>query len=286
MTTEINDGQVLARRIETGWAALGAASAEAFGTQRQGSVVATTRLAGGFAVRYGTGDALAEMLSQAQGMGFDGPVTDADLDRLMAFYGESGGRHTVEVATLADPGVLTSLAARGYRPMESTHVLFRPLGPADTDPGFLRRAVTVTSGDGENAAACAEVVLRGFFEGPGEPPEGLADVMEAMTAAPGSSRWLARVGGGGPADLSGEPAGGACLFCLEGLAFFAGDATLPAFRRLGVQGALIRARLAEAARLGCEITAVCTQPGSVSQRNYERAGFRLHHARVLMAHGF
>ena len=104
--------------------------------------------------------------------------------------------------------------------------------------------------------------------------EHLLAVMDAMLAAPGASGWFAR--------QNGEPAGGATMIIHDRLAQFAGDATVPECRQRGVQTALIHARLAEAARQGCDLAVVCTKPGTPSQRNYERAGFRLIYARILM----
>jgi hypothetical protein len=123
-------------------------------------------------------------------------------------------------------------------------------------------------------AAWRRSVIDGFFEGSGAAPAEILEAMDAMSDAVGSSCWLARV--------EGAAAGGGVLIVHEGLALFAGDGTPPAHRRRGAQSAIIRARLTEAARLGCDLAAVCTAPGSVSQRNYERADFRLVYARTLM----
>jgi GNAT superfamily N-acetyltransferase len=62
---------------------------------------------------------------------------------------------------------------------------------------------------------------------------------------------------------------------LGSTAMLGGAATLPAFRRRGVQRALIEARLAVAARAGCELAIVTADPGSSSARNVERTGFQL-----------
>ena len=61
-----------------------------------------------------------------------------------------------------------------------------------------------------------------------------------------------------------------------------GDATLPAFRRQGVQCALIEARLAMAAQAGCDLAIVTADPGSSSGRNAERMGFQLVCTHVAM----
>jgi len=69
------------------------------------------------------------------------------------------------------------------------------------------------------------------------------------------------------------------------VAQFGGAATLPAFRRRGVQTALLRARLAVAERAGCDIAVVVTQPASKSQQNVQREGFSLLYARQLLVKG-
>ena len=66
------------------------------------------------------------------------------------------------------------------------------------------------------------------------------------------------------------------------VAQFSGAGTLPRFRRRGVQTALLRARLMDAAAAGCRIGVVLTQPGSKSQQNVQREGFALLYARHLL----
>jgi len=61
----------------------------------------------------------------------------------------------------------------------------------------------------------------------------------------------------------------------RGVASFGGAGTLPEFRNRGVQKALLLARLAKAAEHGCDLAMVATMPGSGSQRNVERQGFRV-----------
>jgi ribosomal protein S18 acetylase RimI-like enzyme len=68
----------------------------------------------------------------------------------------------------------------------------------------------------------------------------------------------------------------------DGLAQLSGAATLPAHRRRGVQSALLRARLVDAAAAGCDLAVVTTDPGSKSQENVQRAGFELLYARAIL----
>ena len=98
--------------------------------------------------------------------------------------------------------------------------------------------------------------------------------MRDMVSARGFVRYLARRGD--------TPAGGASLRVGEGIALLCGAATLPAHRRHGVQSALLTRRLADAAREGCEVAVVTTQPGSKSQQNVQRQGFGLLYARAVL----
>ena len=49
-----------------------------------------------------------------------------------------------------------------------------------------------------------------------------------------------------------------------------------------MQTALLAARLSNAARQGCEIAVVTTQPGSKSQQSVQRRGFELLYTRAIL----
>ncbi|HVF32055.1 MAG TPA: GNAT family N-acetyltransferase [Acidimicrobiales bacterium] len=88
--------------------------------------------------------------------------------------------------------------------------------------------------------------------------------------AAGATFYLARV--------EGVPAATAALTVTDGgLAYLADGATLPAFRGRGIQTRLIRRRLADAQRAGCELAASQAAFGSTSHRNLSREG---------LVHGF
>jgi GNAT superfamily N-acetyltransferase len=81
-------------------------------------------------------------------------------------------------------------------------------------------------------------------------------------------------------------AAGACGFSARnGIASFFGDATLTAHRRAGVHSAMIAERLRLAIEGGCELATAGTQPGSTSQRNYQRLGFEVAYTRLTMISG-
>jgi GNAT superfamily N-acetyltransferase len=71
-----------------------------------------------------------------------------------------------------------------------------------------------------------------------------------------------------------------------GLAQLCGAATLPAFRRRGIQAALLQRRIHDGAQAGCDLAVVTTQPGSKSQQNVSRQGFALLYARAILLKEF
>jgi GNAT superfamily N-acetyltransferase len=66
----------------------------------------------------------------------------------------------------------------------------------------------------------------------------------------------------------------------DGVALLGGASTRPAHRRKGAQLALLGARLAAARRHGCDLAMMAARPGSASQRNAERHGFRIAYTRI------
>jgi GNAT superfamily N-acetyltransferase len=60
----------------------------------------------------------------------------------------------------------------------------------------------------------------------------------------------------------------------------AGASTIPSARRQGAQRALLAARLGYARETGCDLAMMCAEPGSASQRNGERQGFRIAYTRT------
>ena len=64
------------------------------------------------------------------------------------------------------------------------------------------------------------------------------------------------------------------------LALLAGASTVPGARGQGAQRALLATRLAYAAAEGCTMAMMGASPGSGSQRNAERSGFRIAYTRI------
>lgn len=247
----------LARRLEAAEAAM------ARGCVRWGA--ATLEVAGGCAVFAGAGSPL----TQAVGLGLNGPVSQADLDSLVAFFRSREAPLRIEVCPLADAGFLAALAARGCRVTEFNNVLAMPLAGYEALPSPRVRQMSPGEED-----LWSLTVGRGFFEEARLTPDEM-DVGRDIAAMPSAECYLAFDGG--------EAAGGAALVVGDSLATLFADSAIARFRRRGLHRELIAARLAEAAARGCDMAAACTQPGSPSQRNYERFGFRIIYSKVTLA---
>lgn len=249
----------LARRLEA------AEAANARGCTAIHPEAATLDVAGGCAVFVGAGSPL----SHAVGIGLDGPVTGAEIDRLEAFYRSRGGKVSVELCPLADAGILETLGERGYRVTEFNNVLVKRLAgtPIVLTPR-VRRALP------DETDIWSHTVGRGFFEAHELTTEEM-DVGRAIFAMPGALCYLA-------VTESGELAGGAAAAVYSGLATLFADSTIADHRRGGLHRELIAARLNEALAQGCDLATASTLPGSGSQRNYERMGFEVAYTRITL----
>ena len=235
-------------------------------------------IAGGVAVFAGRESPVNKMI----GIGFDGAADRRDLDEIERRFAARGSRLQAEVSTLADPALHGMLASRGYAPSGFENVLGYPLtGPVhDTPP-----RIQVSLARPDELPALADAVVDAFAApdtgGVGgdviPPSQELREWCLITWSLPGFRAYTARI--------DGQLAGGGSLRIDGDVAQFSGAGTLPAFRRRGVQSALLRARLADAARAGCEVGVIVTQPASPSQHNAQRAGFSLLYARQLLVKG-
>jgi GNAT superfamily N-acetyltransferase len=249
---------LLARRLE----AAEAANARGCSGQ-QGSAV--LEIAGGCAIFVGADSPL----TQAVGLGLNGPISEAQIDTLECFFRSRGAPVSIDFCPLADPGFLEILGARGYRAAEFNNVLVKRLAGAE-----IVLTPRVRRATGGEADLWSHTVGHGFFEQP-ELTTDEMDVGRAIFAMPGALCYLA-------CTESGMPAGGGAMAIHEGLATLFADSTVPAHRRAGLHRELIAARLNEAIAQGCTLATASTLPGSGSQRNYERLGFQVVYTKITL----
>jgi len=226
----------------------------------------TEHIAGGIAFFGG----VTYPANQCVGMGFEGEVTGKDIDRVESFFRSRGVASTVVVSPLAHESLRKLLGERGYAIAEFNSVLIRRIDPDETFP--MPAGVVIERVTHNTIKPWMNAIAKGF-----EQDISVAeDVFGGFAALPGAMAFLARI-----EDKVVGGCGGRVIPEARIAAFF-GTATLPEYRCRGVQTALIAQRLHEAANATCEYAVVSTIPGSGSQRNMERRGFRLAYTKVVM----
>jgi GNAT superfamily N-acetyltransferase len=254
-------GLELARRLEAAHAWRGVEYARAQQALHPDWPVAVKAVAGGFAVYV----APNSPVNWVTGLGMSGPVNAVDWAGVEDFYLERGDAPRLHLCPLADRSLLDLLRKHACRLESLLSVLActlpdgvvhlpRPTGIEVTRPGPTE----------------ADLWIRTTAQGFGDtetPPQESVDILAPNFYAANAVPFLAWV--------DGQPAGGGSLLLHEGVAEFGGDSTRPAFRRRGVQMALLQARMTAARELGCDLAMLLTDPGSDSQHNAERAGFRV-----------
>lgn len=256
--------QSLAKRLELTEGRGNAAFVEVQARQDPASGATWADIGGTLAMFSGVGSPL----TQTFGLGVGGPLTDPDLGALETFFTSRGAAVVHEVSPLAGVEVFARLAGRGYRPVELSSVMFRPLEGTGTAIDVNPRIRVRTVGPGETGRY-ASVSARGWSE-----------AAEVQAFIDGFARVSVEYATCVVAELDGAAIATAALFISEGVGLLAGASTVPEGRRQGAQSALLDWRLRHLSAAGCDLAMIAAAPGSASQRNAERNGFRIAYTRT------
>ena len=223
-------------------------------------------VAGTFAMYDGVGSPL----TQTFGLGIAEPITAAHMDALEDFFRSRAAAVFHEVCPLADPSVFKHLNDRGYGPVEVSNVLYRPISvdlrlEASRNPALKVRVIE--KHEVELWAATAAEGWSEFAE--------VADFLRELNQVVAHSDSLSFL-----AEINGHAVATGALTIAGDVALLAGASTIPAARRQGAQLALLEERMRYAAAHGCTVAMMVAQPGSGSQRNAERHGFRIAYTRT------
>lgn len=210
-------------------------------------------------------------LTQTFGLGMFSATTPQDLDRLEAFFVERAAPVFHEVSPQADESTLALLNERGYRPIEFTSILYRPLDGAIELKGQVEPALRVRAVEIGEEELWARVSAQGWSEH-GDFSELMNEVSQVSAAREDAQLYLAELDGRAVASAAIQLSGEVCLL--------AGACTIPDARRRGAQLALLGARLELAESRGANVAMMGARPGSASQRNAERHGFRIAYTRI------
>jgi len=258
---------VMARRLEKAEAQSNVEFVEARAQAFPDSGAQWTEVAGAYAMY----DGVASPLTQTFGLGLFAMPTSADMDRLERFFRERGAPVVHEVSPLADAALLPLLNGRGYQPIELTSVMSRPIDPHLRIAALRDARIHVRQAGANEHDLWAQTAARGWSESPE-----LNDFMLALSQISATRRQTVSF----LAELEGQPIATGALSMTEGVALLAGASTVPEGRKQGAQLALLESRLHYAAEHGCDIAMMGALPGSASQRNAERQGFRIMYTRI------
>jgi hypothetical protein len=250
----------LARRLERTEGCACRDFVEARATLQPDSGAVWTEIAGAYAMFDGVGSPI----TQTFGLGLFEPATEVDMEALETFFEQRGADVHHEVSPLAD---VTLLNARAYEPFEFTSVMYLPLKGATSEGND----VTARAIGPEDHAVWIDTSTEGWSEST-EYADVIRDLSAVGVARKDTALFLA--------DIGGKPVAAGALSIHGGVALFAGACTVPSARRQGAQQALHHARMQYAREAGCDLAMMCAAPGSTSQRNAERQGFRIAYTRI------
>jgi GNAT superfamily N-acetyltransferase len=216
-------------------------------------------------------DGLESPITQTFGFGLGALPAAQVLDELEAFFEGKGAPAHHEVSPLADLTAMSELVGRGYQPVEYTSVMYRPLADLELEPVGAADPFEVREIRSDEGELWADTTVLGWSDYPELEPY-LRELVPVSTRREDSVSILA--------FLDGEPAATGAMSLHGGVMLLAGACTVPEARRQGAQKALLEFRLRHAVDRGCDVAMMCAQPGSASQRNAERQGFRIAYTRL------
>ena len=254
----------LSRRLERAEGHASAKFAEARGRLFPSSGAEWMECAGAYVVF----DGVDSPVTQTFGLGIFEEISDAALDIIEQFFRDRGAPVMHEVSPLAGVAALDLLCARGYRPIEISSVLCRPVEAS----AAVRDNIQVRAIGPSEAGVWTDISARGWSHEHPELQEFLLEIGTLCVAREDSFCFLA--------EIDGEPGAAGALCIHEGVALFAGSSTIPDLRRRGLQAALLEERMRYAFARGCDLAMMVAQAGSGSQRNAERQGFRIAYTRT------
>ena len=219
---------------------------------------------------YAMFDGVDSPLTQTFGLGMFQAITDDEICELERFFLERRSDVFHEVCPLTDESVKALLNERGYKAIEYSSVLYRPISTEFRLPVQPNEQIHVRTLKTGEEQLWADTALKGWSEF-----VELANFMREIGQIQVHSKAIAFL-----AEMDGEAIATGSLIINDDVALLAGASTAPEARRQGAQLALLEGRLRYAASRGCTVAMMVASPGSGSQRNAERHGFRIAYTRT------
>ena len=256
------------RRIEAAEEYGALRSAQSVKTAQPDSAAAWEEFGGGHLIFI----AKDHPVGRAHALGFSGTVTTEDIEHVEEFYFRHGAAAQVDVSPYADPSLFQALNQRGFQVAEFNQTLARRISLEERFTTQLE-GIEIRAVRHEEAGTWRKVLAQVFFAEHAAQWEDLfapwAENNPMALAAFTDGKMIAGAGG--------------LLVPQYNLAAFFGAATLPEAQGRGIQSAFMQARLKVAQAARCDLAVTLTLPGTTSQRNAERAGFRSAYTKVVVS---
>jgi hypothetical protein len=239
-------------------------------------------------------DSDSSPLTQSFGLGTSETVREETLQKLESFFFDRGCDVNLEISPVSasqitndsnlsnpdytasqqteSPQLLPMLQSRGYFPIELSSVMYRPIRKELQLTGKATKTdVSVRKMLSSEVELWAKISVDGWaFDN--NFVEFIYDFTVISASRNDTHCFFA--------EINREPVATGSLWLHKGVALLAGASTLPKFRRQGAQLALLEARLNYAVSQGCDLAMMSALPGSSSQKNAERQGFRIAYTRI------
>jgi hypothetical protein len=218
---------------------------------------------------YAVFDGVDSPITQSFGLGIFEELNPTSLDVIERFFLERAAPVLHEVSPLAGVAALDLLCTRNYRPIEISNVLYRSVEQPTTE---YQSHISVRVIGPEEAQLWSNVSARGWAH---EHPELMDFLLQLGAVSSARKQSLCFL-----AEVDGQPGAAGVLSMHDNVALFGGSATVPELRRRGLQAALLQERMRYAFDHQCDLAMMAAVPGSDSQRNAERKGFRIAYTRT------
>ena len=207
-------------------------------------------------------------LTHLIGFGITEPVTVKDVAFLSQYFQDRGLPFRIRVTPFTHPSLYECLAGKQFKASDVTFMMARKLSTSRTTsniPGLRIDAI-------KSEATWMEAFARGYCNGNLDPEsERLGRTLFHAKGSQVIGAWL-----------DGQVTGVGILTIVDNLATLNAACTLPEYRNMGIQKALIESRMAIAAQNGIKMVMARVSPGTVSQRNFEKLGFHIGYQAMLL----
>jgi hypothetical protein len=217
-------------------------------------------------------DGVGSPCTQSFGLGMFETATAEHFETIEHFFRQRGADVCHEICPLVDASLLKLLNERGYQPIEFSSVLFCPILPQTKLASASKSAIQTRIIEPDEAQIWAETAARGWADVEPDLMDFIRDLAQINSYRADTYYFLA--------ESQGQAIAAAAMNLSEGVALLAGACTVPEWRKQGAQLALLEHRLRYGWEQGCDMAMVVAQPGSPSQRNAERQGFRIAYTRI------